>query len=152
MSDPTGRMEAIKKRLVVMIETGLGNIGTVSPEWLPETRDFRNLPFVSVKLDDVGLVDLTYGQKTPQDGIFQHFTFSAYIWASNCKAAGEAENRYAHQHADDIIDYLKSRRNLESANGILDITELGARELESDLLGLSRILVEGLIFSRRVDS
>ena len=153
MSDKIGRMESIKKRLIALIKMSIGNIGTVTPDWIVETHYARSLPWVTVYVDPMSLFDMTYGRKTPEDGRFGNVSFTAYIWASACKISGEARNRYAHQHADDIIDYMESRRKLEGVYGIYDIINVSARESEPVGMpkNLSRMIVEGILEIKRMD-
>lgn len=164
MSDPLGRKESIKKRLVAMIDSAINGapyFGTASPEWKDLPINFaQNLPLVTVRLglmvpesDIYGMVLSSSNAETVM-GKMESWSFTLYCLASACKESGESSDRYVHQFTDAIKDYLEQYRFSESDYEVYDITDLTDRESNVEGLprNVRRMIIEGNLWVRKTQS
>jgi len=164
VSDPLGRKESVKKRLVAMIDSAISGapyFGTSSGEWKDLPINFaQNLPLVTVRLGLMGPESDVYGMVLSSsnaetvEGKMESWSFTLYCLASACKEAGESSDRYVHQFTDAIKDYLEQYRFSESANEINDITDLTDRESNVEGLprNIRRMIIEGNLWVRKTQS
>ncbi len=156
MADPEGRTEAIKKRLMVLIQNAnnaLDSTNVAGDQDKVKSHIVANeLPYITVKLPLSSDMNV-YGRRTPNAGRYIVQPFTLHLFHSACTDSGESRNRWAHQIADDIMDYLDSRRGLEGANKICDIYALRAREAKVRGAGTRtvRYIIEGELMVLRED-
>lgn len=158
MSDSKGRTEAIKKRLIQWIQAAMNNIGNVTPDWDKLYGYYLSggLPAVSLKVE-VADVDVAYGRRIfgNNKGRYANYYISMHVLASACNEAGESDYRYAHLHADDIIDYFYSKKGNATERtdyGITDVLELRQREASISARELRRVVIEGTIEGEKLDA
>lgn len=158
MSSP-GRLYEIKQRLMTLIsESNLSLIpknSHVIPDWTTSTTVARNLPIVTVKIQqDINAV--TYGRKVPKisdafpwsgtEGAISEVQFTAHVFCSNNRTTGQPKGKYAQDLADEIIDHLVKEAKNQGVHAIFDIFNLRSNEAEPLKYGpesVSRVIIEG---------
>ena len=160
MTDVVGSMESIKKRLISLIETAVGSAPhfcTVTGEWTDLPRHLAHMPLATVRIGPVIPEAEVYNMllwsdnATIEQGKVELHSFTVHCFASACKESGEESNRYVHQLADDIKDYLEEQRFNQSSYAISDIEDLGMREsnLERSPANVRRMIIEGKLLIRK---
>lgn len=159
MSDPAGRIEAIKKRLITLIQNSNEFLTSDSVSAEHDSVDAYvlgdNLPFAVVRFGPSSQIDV-YGRQMPSGTggrmIVQPFTI--YLFHSACAESGESRHRYIHQINDDVVDYLDSRRSSEEDDNIIDIYGLRSREVptQRSRRNLVRMIIDGNLLVLRQDT
>jgi len=158
MPDVAGRIEAIKKRLMTLIQNSStwldSNNVSAEQDKVGSYLMGKYLPFVTIRFGPTTETHV-YGRQiiSGTGGRYVDIPFSIHLFQSACTASGEARERYAHQIADEIIDYLDSKRNDEMSNNIIDIYNLRMREAPVRGAGVKtvRIIIEGNLLTKRED-
>ena len=160
ISDPIGRTERTKKRLISLVETAVGGnpyFCTVTGEWFDLPRNFAHLPLATIRVGpavpeaEVYTRLLWSDNATIEQGKIEPHNFTIHCFASACKESGEESNRYVHQLADAVKNYLERQRTNQSSYGITDIEGLTMREsnLERSPANVRRMIIEGRLLVRK---
>ena len=146
--------------MIDLAVSGKPHFATVSGEWEEQPINLaRHLPFVQVRIGPVTKSDEHYGlilesgDTEVRQGRMEDWSFTLYCLASACKESGEESNRYAHQLADDIKDYLEQHRFEQSSYMIDDIGDFSDRESNAGLpANLRRVIVDGSLWITKTQS
>ena len=161
MSDPLGRTESLKKRLITLIENAIGGnpyFGHVTGNWDDVPRMLTRLPVASVRVGPIVPADEHYGlmlqssNASTDVGRYEHVHFTIHVLASACKDSSESEDRYVHQVSDAITDYLEQHRFNQAGYEISDIDDVTKRESNLERSNAKRVIIEGRLNVRKTQS
>lgn len=167
MAEIRGRYNTVKERLMTLISLSTAVLQPktthVSGNYNFNVDSLRVLPLVSVKtsedindeiFDRILEGENLEGTGTIEEGSTEIVSFTAHIHTSACTIAGEDRGRWAHELADQIVNYLHLHR-YDTANsttyGIEDIFDISARESDINAYNVARIIVAGRMLCKRYD-
>lgn len=157
MTDKVGGISAVKTKVLALISAADSSLSPqvthVHPNWKTDINYLNeNFPVVTVRVGNADVSERVYGRQVggSNRGTYAIYTFSAHVW--NEKDATDPTSKSACDLADKIIDYLLNYTG-DSTSGICFFSNLIPRESEPDPRGpqrLSRVIIEGLIFCKRI--
>lgn len=127
MSDPTGKLQAVKGRLNDYVDAAIG--GIVSNDWRISIHHIGTFPVSTIRLPSFDLIDENYGKRTPEVGCWAFYDFSVFIHEERDDSYGVStpDNYQTLDAADDLLDYLigiRGNATEKSTYGIYNIFNL----------------------------
>ena len=113
MSDPVGKIEAVKNRLNTYVTNAIG--GSAYNDWRIDVNSITSFPLSTLRLPNIDLVHENYGRLTPDAGRWAHYGFTIFIHEERDDqyGVGTPDDYQTLDAADDLIDYLYSIRGNE---------------------------------------
>lgn len=157
MVDKIGGISAVKSKVLTLITAADNSLSPqathVHPNWKTDINYLEeNFPVVTVRIGNADVSERVYGRQVGSSnrGTYAIYTISAHVWDE--KDTTDPTSKSACDLADKIIDKLLNYAG-DSTSGICYFSNLTARESEPDPRGpqrLSRVIIEGLIFCKRI--
>lgn len=157
MVDKVGGISAVKTKVLELITAADSSLFPqathVHPNWKTDINYLNeNFPVVTIRVGNADVSERVYGRQIGGNsrGTYAVYTISAHVWDE--KDTTDPTSKSACDLADKIVDYLLNYSG-DSISGICYFSNLTIRESEPDPRGpqrLSRVIIEGLIFCKRI--